>query len=455
MLKQQLAKLLVVDDDPSVLEALVSLFIDDYEVISASSGQGAIALAEAQADIAVAVLDIKMEGLDGIETARLIKRIRPNLIIIFHTGYPGDYEEQSIDAAEKPFDFVEKGRSAVRLMRSVRNGVDAYRLKTTGLLHPRTDMPDYGLIGKSQPILRVIREVEMIARGDNRVMILGETGTGKELVANAIHYNSQRASKPMAVLHCNHKSPDLVESELFGHLKGSYTHAYETRKGKFEFANGGTIFLDEIGDLDITTQAKLLRVAQDGTYTPIGVDTTRTTDVRLICATNKNLSNMVKQGTFRDDLFYRLKGVTIELPTLRERKEDIPILVDYFVKRDCVKASEPPKHFDQSAIERLIQYDWPGNVRELMEAVEAIYQRSYSDYIDAAEVDSYLKDSTAHLKFIDDPDSLSGKVEAYKCALIIHAMRQNGGNTSAAAAQLRTDKANLGKYIRDHGLEWE
>lgn len=450
-----LAKIMLVDDNPRVLEALVALFEDDYQLLSASSGPESIAHAKAHSDIAVVVMDIKMEGMDGIVAAQKVREILPEVMVIFHTGFPGDYDEQRIDRSEKPFDYIDKGQSAVKLVRSVRNAVEAYRLRATGRVETRQVSSQYGLVGKSQAILQVIRKTEKVAADQNKVMIRGESGTGKEVVATAIHQLSSRSNKQFTVLHCNHKAPDLVESELFGHVRGSFTGAVADRIGLFEFAHEGTVFLDEIGDLDITTQAKLLRVLQSGEFNRIGETQSKFTSARVLCATNKNLEEMVKQGTFRHDLYFRIKGIEIEIPPLRNRKEDIPLLVEHFVNRYTTERKRLPMVFDQQAMERMIAYDWPGNVRELAEAVEAILTLSYSDVIGSSDVETYLKLTSERQQEWHDTTTLAGKVEAYKCALIVSALRATGGNISAAAALLKMDKANLRKYIIEHNLQWE
>jgi two-component system nitrogen regulation response regulator NtrX len=455
MSKSKLQKILLVDDDPRVLEALTALFEGQYYILDASSGRQSVALAEEHSDIAVVVMDIKMEGMDGITAARNVRELRPHASIIFHTGYPGDYEEQQIDVQEKPFDYVQKGHSALQLIRSVRNGAEAYCFKTEGRSVSEHKGLDVGLVGQSPHMQRVIREICKVAQSDNKVMILGETGTGKEIVARAIHDLSARQSRPLAILHCNHKSPDLVETELFGHKKGAFTTAVADRVGLFEYGNGGTVFLDEIGDLDITTQAKLLRVLESGEYTRIGDPTVQTTDIRLLCATHKNLEEMVSQGMFRQDLYYRLKGVQLRIPTLRERREDIPDLVEHFASRFTLKRGLPPKVFDQSAIEALIRFDWPGNVRQLLDTVESVIVLADSDLIMATDVESYLELQNQSNGADLILDGLAAKVEAYRRALVVEALRKTDGNIAAAATLLKSDKSNLRKYVIENYLSAE
>ncbi len=257
-------RILVVDDDPLVLEALGQTFSDEYQVVTASSGGEAIDIISSDQDIETVVLDIKMARMDGLQTASRLKEINPELPIIFHTGYPGDYSEDEIEKGHHPFDYVGKNERPARLKRAVKNALTFYRLKSGHSDLVAIACEEYGMVGKSMAMLDVYRTIEKIGPTDNKVMILGPTGTGKELVARAIHRRSKRTDNPLAIFNCNHKAPDLVESELFGHLKGSFTGAVADRIGMFEYADRGTVFLDEIGDLDITTQAKILRVLETG-----------------------------------------------------------------------------------------------------------------------------------------------------------------------------------------------
>ncbi|MBD3297101.1 MAG: response regulator, partial [candidate division Zixibacteria bacterium] len=371
--------ILIVDDDPDVLEALAMVFEDDYNVLTADSGPKAVAMVRQNENIAAVVMDIKMDGMDGRAATREIRKIRAETPVIYHTGYPGEYDERTIDAEDKPFDYVTKGRSLPELRRSVRNAVDYYELKTNTHRLLQIAEIEYKMIGHSTAMQEVFRTITQVAPTDCNVMILGETGTGKELVAKAIHNGSARSRHHFGILNCNHKDSDLVESELFGHLKGSFTHALSVRSGLFEFARGGTVFLDEVGDLAATTQERLLRVVESGEFQPLGATELRTTDVRLVCATNRDLEMLRQNGLFRDDLYYRLCGIKIVLPPLRERKEDIPALVDLFMRRLTTDKGKPPKIMDVSARAALIDYDWPGNVRQLLRTVERLIIMTPSD----------------------------------------------------------------------------
>ncbi len=443
-------KILLVDDDPLVLEVLEDLFSDDYETIMASSGEQAIEHIRKNQDFAVVVMDIKMPIMDGISAGRVIKQINPSIPIIFHTGYPGDYNEDSIDRNEQPFDYIQKGNSSTRLIRSVSNAVENYRSKLNQIDLATNAEKSYNLIGRSKSMLEVYKLINKVSAVDTKVIILGETGTGKELVSRAIHNHSARKNNRLGILNCNHKSPDIVESELFGHAKGAFTGAISDRVGLFEYADKGTIFLDEIGDLDITTQAKLLRVLETGEYQKIGTPQIRNTDVRIICATHKDLLQLISEEKFREDLYFRLKGITINLPPLREKKEDIPKLVETFVDKLTIDKGLPPKIFDNSTIKSLLQYDWPGNVRQLYDTIESLIVLSDSDLIVQEDIDNYLK----HNNFSNNSSAqqLSERLKDFEKTLILEALVESAYNISAAAILLEIERSNLSKKIKKHNI---
>jgi len=336
------------------LEALHQMFIDDYEVLLADSGLRGLEVLDEHPDINAIVLDIRMARMDGLETARRIGERFPDMPVIFHTGYPGQYSESTIQKEYKPFDYVGKNERPIRLTRAVENAVILHKLKSSPTDLARHAREQYGLVGHSPLMLEVYRTIEQIAPTPNKVMILGATGTGKELVARAIHLRSTRKDREMVPFSCTHKSQELVESELFGHLKGAFTGAIADRPGIFEYADNGTVFLDEIGDLDLNTQGKLLRVLEVGQMQRVGSPEIVHVDVRLICATNRDLAQLVAEGKFRDDLYYRLKGVVIHLPKLSERRQDIPELIDYFIEGYCSRADRAVKVFDQEARDLLL-----------------------------------------------------------------------------------------------------
>ncbi len=448
-MKQNYSTILLVDDDQRVLNVLTMLFSDDYQVITVGSGAEAIAMVKNNPSIATVVLDIKMPEMDGIEAGRQIREYDPIIPVIFHTGYPGDYEESDIDDSEHPFDYITKGRSSTRLIRSVRNAVEACRSRRNQSTTNIESDERFGIIGKSDSALDLFRLIDKVAISQTKVMILGETGTGKELVARAIHNNSDRRDARLGLLNCNHKAPDLIESELFGHKRGAFTGAIEDRIGLFEFANNGTIFLDEIGDLDITTQAKLLRILETGEFQSIGDPKTLKVDVRIICATHHDLEKLVKENKFREDLYYRLKGVVIKIPPLRDRREDIPLMIGKFRDRFTIERGLPAIIFDKTAVDALIEYDWPGNVRQLMDTIESLVVLSESELIVGADIQEHLQ--TKPLYNSEDL-TLGEKMREVERTLIIQALNKANMNISAAGDLLGMERSNLSKKIRSHKI---
>ena len=367
------------------------------------------------------------------------------------TGFAGEYSEDDISKKEEPFDFIQKGSSVSKLQRAVKNAVKMYNLENTTALSLNLISNQYAMIGNSKKMKEIYKLIHKVSRSDLKVMILGETGTGKELVAQAIHNNSNRNQKRIVIFNCNHKSPDLVESELFGHSKGAFTGAVEERIGLFEYADGGTVFLDEIGDLDITTQAKILRVLQSGEYQVIGkIPELKKTDVRLVCATHHDLVQLVEQKKFREDLYYRLKGGIIQMPPLRERKEDIPLLVSKYVDRLTIEKEQMPKYFDKSAIEIFMQYDWPGNVRQLLDTVESLLVMVESDIIIDTDVKKYLDNKEL---LPTSSNSLADKTVEFRKNLIVSTLYETKNNINAAARILQIDPANLRRFIKNYQIQ--
>ncbi len=443
-------RILIVDDDSTMLTSLSAVFSDQYMTVLAASGGEAIAAVKNDKSIACVVMDIKMPGMDGIAAAREIRSTNPDLPVIFFTGFPGQYSENDIDRSERPFDFVTKGQSLTILARSIRNAVESFYLKTDNRRLALYGETHYGIIGGSFAMQQISAMIRQAAQSNVRVMILGESGTGKELVARAIHAHSNRGDKQLAILNCNHKSPDLVESELFGHVKGAFTGAITDRIGLFEFADGGTVFLDEIGDLDITTQAKLLRVLENGEFQRIGEPQVRKTNARLVCATHRNLEQMIKDGKFREDLYYRLKGVVISIPPLRLRKEDIPVLAERFRDKKTVESGLPLKIFDQSAINALLEFDWPGNVRQLLNVIESVMLLTTSDLIVADDIRRQL-DTSPHGQ-TNDRLRLPERLRDLERTLIVAALSETNYSVAAAAALLGIDSSNLHKKIKIYGI---
>lgn len=441
-------KILIVDDDPLVLEALREIFLDRYEVILATSGQEALDQLRSHTDTATIILDIRMAKMDGFQTARRIRDIPLDIPIIFHTGYPGEYSHKQRDA-EQQYDYIGKNENPERLEIAVRNAVRSslFRTHPEALIAYAREM--FEMVGQSHQMLEIYRQIDEIGPKDQKVLILGETGTGKELVAKAIHRLSPRFGQPIVAYNCSQKAPDLVADELFGHFKGAFTGANSDKVGLLQHANKGTVFLDEIGELDHNTQVNLLRVLEGGEILRLGATETEQVDVRLICATNADLAGMVDQGQFRSDLYFRIRGTVITLPSLRERREDIPALIDYFVEKYCDEARIDPKYFDQEGRDLLIEHNWRGNVRELYEKIKALLADTPSYFISRRDVLNQLEigDKAAGI-----PNDFDEAVKDFKRILIVKALDRHKGNVSKVAREFGKDPANMRKQIDNLGI---
>ncbi len=366
-----MSRILVVDDEQAIRKALKEILeYEKHEVDLAKDGFEAIEkVKNNQFDLIL--LDIKMPKIDGIEVLQKIQAINPELPIIIITGH--GTVDTAVEALKKgAYDFLEKPLDLNRLLVAVRNALEKKDLvKETKRLR-RKIHKTYELIGESEAISKVKAIVDRVAPTDARVLIIGENGTGKEIVARMLHEKSKRADGPFVEVNCAAIPSELIESELFGHEKGAFTSAYKSRKGKFELANGGTIFLDEIGDMSLAAQAKVLRVLEEQKLTPVGSNKEVKIDVRVIAATNKNLKEEIKKGNFREDLYHRLSVIIIEMPTLNDRLEDIPLLVDYFIKIAAEEYHMPAKSITDEAIKELQKIKWTGNIRELKNVVERL-----------------------------------------------------------------------------------
>ena len=366
-----MAKILVIDDEVAIRKTLKEILeYENHTVDTAKDGFEALDKAKAN-HYDVILLDIKMPKKDGIEVLESIMKISPETPVIMITGH--GTVETAVEALKKgAYDFLEKPLDLNRLLVAVRNALEKKDLvKETKKLRKKINKT-YELIGESPAIKQVKEMIERVAPTDARVLIIGENGTGKEIVARLLHEKSNRANGPFVEVNCAAIPSELIESELFGHEKGAFTSAYKSRKGKFELANGGTIFLDEIGDMSLAAQAKVLRVLEEQKLTPVGSNKQIKIDVRVIAATNKNLQEEIKKGNFREDLYHRLSVIIIRMPTLNERVEDIPLLVDYFLKMASEEYNMPRKSITDEAIKELQKIKWTGNIRELKNVVERL-----------------------------------------------------------------------------------
>jgi len=364
--------ILIVDDEDSVRDSLLNWFLEDgYEVEAAENAKKALQLLE-EKNFNIILADIKMPGMDGLELHRRIRSLNRETIVIIMTAFAS--VETAVQALKDgAFDYVTKPFDPDDLSHLIRNAASQIALKNENqaLKERVTTLEEVDdIIGHSEAIVRVLQHIESVAQSNASVIITGESGTGKELVARAIHANSSRRYFPMISVHCGALTESLLESELFGHEKGAFTGATFNRKGRFEMADGGTIFLDEIATISPKMQIELLRVLETKSFVRVGGNREITSDFRVICATNRDLAAMVRNGTFREDLYYRLNVVNIDIPPLRERTDDIPLLVNHFIRKYCTSMSRDLITIEPAALKHLEKFEFPGNVRELENMIE-------------------------------------------------------------------------------------
>ncbi len=440
-------RILIVDDELVVRDSLMRWFsAEGYEVKAVAGGREALTLATEEWDLAL--LDIKMPGMDGMELEARLKASDPDLILIMMTGYATvdtavkALKNGAYDYLTKPVDPDELSHLVSKALEHRRTRREVARLQENlKEIFPKTD-----LVGKSPAMKRVAEMIETVAPADSTVLITGESGTGKEVVARAIHAASPRRLMPMVTIHCGALTETLLESELFGHERGAFTGAQFRKKGKFEIAEGGTVFLDEISDISLKTQTDLLRVLQEKEVVRVGSTQPIHVDFRAIAATNKDLQSLVQAGTFRPDLYYRLHVVTIDMPPLRDRREDIPLLVQHFVTKLCSTMNRPePPQVAPEAMDLLIRYHWPGNVRELENAVERALVIGRGRELRPADFSFQLQAAGAPAN--------GRSLEEVERAHIEHVWSQSGGNHSRAARTLGIDRTTLYKKLKRYGLE--
>ena len=368
-----MAQILVIEDEAAIRRVLAKILSEEsktYEVSEAEDGLQGIEMIR-DADYDLVLCDIKMPKMDGVEVLEAIKKIKPEIPVVMISGH-GDLDTAVNTMRLGAFDYISKPPDLNRLLNTVRNALDRKELVVENTRLKKKVSKNYEMIGESEPIKRIKDLIEKVAATDARVLITGPNGTGKELVAHWIHQKSDRAKGPMIEVNCAAIPSELIESELFGHVKGAFTSANKDRAGKFEAANGGTIFLDEIGDMSLSAQAKVLRALQENRISRVGSDKDIKVDVRVVAATNKDLLKEIEDKKFREDLYHRLAVILIEVPALNDRREDIPLLVDYFTTKISQEHGNNKKEFTDDAIKVLQEYDWRGNVRELRNVVERL-----------------------------------------------------------------------------------
>jgi len=458
-MKQDKASILVVDDDPGLLHSLKEILAaEGYEVTTAADGdQGLIYLKEQAFDLVLS--DLALPGLDGMELLNYLRREQPGCPCIIITGY-GTIANAVSAMRRGAYDYFTKPVDATELRLVVARALEHRRLKWENLhlkkqLHRRNGFVN--MVGHSDTIIRVFDLIRKVADTDSTVLILGESGTGKELIARAIHYNSARREGPLIPVNCAAIPEELLESELFGHERGAFTHAVRTRIGRFEQANGGTIFLDEISEMSPGLQVKILRVLQDHSFERIGGLKTIWVDIRVIAATNRDLEELVRHNKFRDDLFYRLNVIPIRVPPLRERVTDIPLLLQHFLQVFSRTKRKPLKRFSPAAQELLYQHPWPGNVRELENLVEFLVILTEGEVIEVPDLPERFqrlihpcKDETGD--FPARGIHFTDAVQAFERNLILKALRQTNWVKSQAAQLLHLNRTTLLEKIKKQNI---
>jgi DNA-binding NtrC family response regulator len=440
---------LVVEDEELMRSILRQLLEGEgYRVFTADSAETALEIFST-ADISVTLTDIKMAGMDGLELLDKIKAIDADALVIIMTAYSS--VDSAIAALRKgAYDYITKPFVNENLLQTVKNAIRTKELFTENRLLKREINRQYGfseIIGTSEALQNVFRLIEKVADTNVSVLISGESGTGKELIARAIHFNSSRAGKPFLAINCGALPETLLESELFGHTKGAFTDAKTDKKGLFRSAEGGTIFLDEIGEMPLALQVKLLRALQEHEVTPVGSSYSVKFDARIIAATNKNLEKEVAENRFREDLFYRLNVVEINLPPLRERREDIPLLAKHFSAKAAREQMRAEKLITREAMSALVSHNWQGNVRELQNAIERAFILS-NDEIDFESLPPRVKSGSANSLEMRDPEGLRPTLEEMERRYIVEVLKAAGDDKTQAANILGIDLSTLYRKLK-------
>ena len=448
--------ILIVDDEISIRQSLEGILQDEgFQTAFAATGEDAINTIQGE-DPDLVLLDIWMPGIDGLETLKRIKHLRPNQLIIMMSGH-GSIETAVKATRLGAYDFIEKPLSLEKVLLSIQNAMKVGQLVAENQALKEKINRDYEMIGESPIITKLKKQIEIAAPSSGWALITGENGTGKELVARAIHQQSTRRTKPFIEVNCAAIPEELIESELFGHEKGSFTGATAARKGKFDQASSGTLFLDEIGDMSLKTQAKILRILQEHKFERVGGNKTIEVDVRVIAATNKNLEEEIKEGNFREDLYFRLNVLPFTVPPLRERKEDIPRLAKHFLQYFCSKESREIKSIEKRALEAMNSYNWPGNVRELKNLIERLVIMTPDQIIDMSDLPHAItKGATSQLpsKGIDSlPDSYREAKELFEKQFLLEKLAKNNWNISRTAEEIGLERSNLHRKIKSYGIE--
>jgi len=439
---------LVVDDEEGIRESLSGIFEDEgCAILTSNSGEEALELLKEQSPDLI-LLDIWLPGIDGINTLEEIKVLKPDLPVIMISGH-GNIELAVKATRMGAYDFLEKPLSLERVLLVAKRALEKRTLEIENKALKKDLTRKYRLIGNSPKIDLLKEQINMAAQSNSRVLIMGESGSGKELVARLLHENSKSVGNPFIEVNCAAIPHELIESELFGHEKGSFTGAFESKKGKFELANGGTLFLDEVGDMSLSAQSKVLRIIETQEFQRVGGSKNIKVDVRIITATNKDLKEEVKKGNFREDLLYRLNVIPIVVPPLRERKEDIPALVEHFLESFAAEYGKKQKKIAPDALKMLEAYDWPGNIRELRNVIERLVIMTPSDTITSKNLIIAEPTRQDYLAY----KTLKEARDAFEKDFITKRLEENNWNVSKTAEILQTERSNLHKKIKAYNIK--
>lgn len=451
-------KILIVDDEKNIRLSLTGILKDDgFEPNSVSSGEGALEILEKE-KFDIIFLDVLLPGMNGIEVLEKINAEYPDIYTIMISGH-SDLSTAVQATKLGAYNFFEKPLQADKILLEIKNIESRKKLERDLKSYKEVSEIEEEIIGNSKELNQLKNTIKLAAPSDGRVMVFGENGTGKELVAKAIHFNSKRRDKPFVKINCAAIPKDLMESELFGYEKGAFTGAITRKIGRIEEADAGTLFLDEIGDMNLETQAKLLRVLEENEFVRLGGTKTIKFDIRVISATNKNLEEEIRKGTFREDLYFRLKVIPVNVPSLSRRKDDIPLLVDHFSKIFAIKNGKKTKTFSKEAIEILKKHRWPGNIRELKNLVEraiiminddTITSEYLSNMLPEVQTIALKKENTGDIKMEGDFKNI---MDDFQKTVLQEKYNQCGGNISKMAKELDIDRANLHRKLKKYGIK--
>jgi two-component system nitrogen regulation response regulator NtrX len=448
---------LIVDDEEGIRESLSSILADEgYRVDSAESGEAALEVLKKKVP-EIILLDIWLPGMDGLQTLQKIQEMESPPLVIMISGH-GTIESAVRATKLGAFDFIEKPLSIDKTLLTLQHAAERMALASQNRKLQEELRGQYHILGDSVPMKALRQQLGLAAPTNGRVLIYGESGTGKELVAHALHQMSSRSTQPFVELNCAAIPEELIESELFGHVKGSFTGAVEDKVGKFEQAHKGTLFLDEVGDMSLRTQSKVLRVIEEQRFAPLGCGGDLQVDVRVICATNKSLEDEIQKGNFREDLFYRLNVIPFYVPALREHIEDVPALSNHFLASFSRAYGRKPKQFSETAMEALLRYRWPGNVRELKNLVERLVIMVAGERIERRHLPPSIGQDSSHpagqsprrsnVSF----SSLQEARAAYERAYILRKLQESQGNVSRAAETLGLERSHLYRKMKSLGI---